>query len=103
LHPIILGDNYAISFESLEWHSVDNEQDSVFFCICQRFKKLRMRVIIVRMISKGEVAKMKPLLLYTQMIIQGSFSRPGTCRAMKGRATIIIPTIITAMPISAKG
>ena len=63
---------------------------------------LRMRDIIVRMINKGEVAKRKPLLLYTQIIIQGTFSRFGICRAMKGRITNIMPTTMRAMPTNVK-
>jgi hypothetical protein len=63
----------------------------------------RMRDTTVIMISKGEVAKMKPLLLYTQIIIQGSFSRFGIFRAIKGRTTNITPIAIRAMPTSVKG
>lgn len=70
---------------------------------CQRFKKLRMRDIIVRMISMGEVAKRKPLLLYTQIIIQGNFSKLGMYLAIKGRTTNITPIIMRAMPTNVKG
>ena len=61
-----------------------------------------MRDIIVMMISKGEVAKIKPLLLYTQIIIQGSFSRLGIYLATKGRITNITPMINRAIPIIVK-
>ena len=64
---------------------------------------LRMRDTIEMMISKGEVARMKPLLLYTQIIIQGSFSRFGMCLAIKGRITNIMPMIMRAAPTSVKG
>jgi hypothetical protein len=57
----------------------------------------------VMMISKGEVAKMKPLLLYTQMTIQGSFSKLGIYRVIKGRATRITPTTMRAIPNNVKG
>lgn len=65
--------------------------------------KLRIRDIIVRIISKGEVAKRKPLLLYTQIIIHGSFSKLGICRATKGRATNMTPITMRAMPTRVKG
>jgi hypothetical protein len=62
-----------------------------------------MRDIIEMMISKGEVAKMKPLLLYTQIIIHGSFSKLGIYRATKGRATNMTPITMRAMPTRVKG
>jgi hypothetical protein len=63
----------------------------------------KMRDITVRMISKGEVAKRKPLPLYTQIIIQGNFSKLGIYLAIKGRTTNIMPIIMRTMPTNVKG
>ncbi|MCW3997100.1 MAG: hypothetical protein NWF10_00835 [Candidatus Bathyarchaeota archaeon] len=53
--------------------------------------------------SIGEVAKVKLSVLYTQMIIHGSFSRFGIYCAMKGRITKIMPKTMKIMPITVKG
>jgi len=62
-----------------------------------------MNEITVMMRSIGDATNMKFSLLYTQIIINGSFSRRGMYCVIKGRITNKMPATIKIMPTKVKG